>query len=161
MTKILFIIPIIILAIVILFLVTKPLEETFLGSQMEKFTKVNWNEVIERNIVKNTALITLVEKQDKFCKVYSPKFFQIINNELFIKSQMLIEELQFDNSTSTLMLPCDELKGEKSHIHVWYVVEESPRHATKYEYFVTEIDAQPEIPGKSLPKENNQTKSDI
>ena len=158
MTKTLFIIPIIVIAIIIILLVTKPLEETFLGSQIEKFTKVNWNEVIERNIVKNTALITLVENQDKFCKVYSPKFFQITNNEYFVKSQMLIKELQFDNSTNTLMLPCDELKGEKSHIHVWYVVEESPRHATKYEYFVTEIGAQPEIPSKSLPEINNQTK---
>jgi len=33
--------------------------------------------------------------------------------------------------------------GEKSRLNVWYMLEESPNHPTKYEYFITEWEETP------------------
>ena len=42
----------------------------------------------------------------------------------------------------------DKLKGESSALHVWYVLEGSPKHAAKYEYFVTDVGVEPEFENK-------------
>ena len=148
MTNSIIILPIILSVIIIFFIFTTPLEETFLGEQLENFGSVNWNDVDERNIVKNTVPIELKENQGKFCKVYAEKFSLITEHEYFVNAEKLIQELYFDNSTNTLLLPCDKLKGESSALHVWYVLEGSPKHAAKYEYFVTDVGVEPEFENK-------------
>ncbi|MCJ8305556.1 MAG: hypothetical protein HRU07_00735 [Nitrosopumilus sp.] len=144
MTNTIFLIPIILVGIIALFLITNPLDESFLGSQLESFTPINWDDVIDRNIVKNTVLIQLKELQGNLCKVHSDKFQLIVDHNYFINSNKLVNELKFDNSTNTLFLQCDKLKGDTSSLHVWYVLEEAPRHAGKYEIFVTELGSYPD-----------------
>jgi len=136
-------IPIVLAVIVVFFLFTNPIENTLLGSQLEKFTSVDWSEVKERDIVKNTVPIELIESQDITCKVYAEKFYLIVDHDYFTNSKKLINELDFDNSTSTLFLPCEELSYDSPALHVWYVLEESDRHSGKYEYFITELGDKP------------------
>lgn len=142
------IIPLALLAIVIFFIFTNPIEDTFLGSQLDKLTGIDWSEVNERDIVKNSVPVELKENQGKFCKVYAEKFSLITEHVYFVNAEKLIQELYFDNSTNTLLLPCDKLKGESSALHVWYVLEGSPKHAAKYEYFVTDVGTEPEFENK-------------
>jgi len=137
--------PIVLSVIIVFFIFTTPLDETFLGSQLDDFIDVNWNDVNERDIIKNMIPVELKETQGKFCKVYAEKFSLIVDHEYFVNAEELIQELNFDNSTNTLLLPCDKLKGESSSLHVWYVLEESSKHATKYEYFITDIGTEPEF----------------
>lgn len=109
------------------------------GKLIDKFEPVDWSEVRPRDVVKNSLPITLVESNGKTCTVEGKKFNLIIEHEYFVKSNDLAKELQYNEADSTIKLPCNQLKGEESELHVWYVTEESPKHPTKYQYFVTEI----------------------
>ena len=104
---------------------------------IEYFSKVDWDEVKERDIVKNSIPITLLETLDSKCKVSAKNFDLILDHQYFVKSDELSNELNYDGENETLILPCNLIEEEKSRLEVWYVVEESPRHSMKYEYFVT------------------------
>ena len=104
---------------------------------LEPYTEVNWDEVIPRNIVKLSSSIALLEDFGEKCKVSAPAFDIIISHKYFVKGKELALKLDYDSEKETLMLPCDLLAGEKSRLNVWYVVEESPTHSKKYQYFVT------------------------
>lgn len=110
---------------------------TVFSQFFESFTPVNWDEVHEREIVKNSMPVYLIESIDGSCKVNAEKFFMIVDHEPFIRSKELVDKLQFDRENHTIVLPCGELVGEKSRLNVWYVTEESAKHATKYDYFIT------------------------
>jgi len=114
-----------------------PVENSYLNLLLEEFSEVDWDEVKPRNIVKNSIPINLIEKMNGKCMVTGNKFDLIIDHPYFIRANELARELNYDSENSTLMLPCDRLEGEKSGLHVWYVVEESPKHSKKYQYFVT------------------------
>lgn len=105
---------------------------------IEQVSGVNWDQVIERNIVKNAIPITLLEKQNGKCLVDAHKFDYIIDHQYFIRSGDLIRDLNYDRGNETLEISCELLVGDKSRLDVWYVVEESEKHPTKYEFFVTE-----------------------
>ena len=115
-----------------------PVENSYLNLFLADFTEVDWDEVKPRNIVKNSIPINLIEKMNGKCMVTANKFDSIIDHQYFIRANELARELNYDSENSTLMLPCDQLEGEKSRLHVWYVVEESPKHSKKYQYFVTQ-----------------------
>ena len=108
-----------------------------MNSILEPYTEVNWDEVLPRNIVKNSIPITLLEDYGGKCKVSAQNFDKILSHNYFVKDKELALKLDYDNENETLVLPCDLLKGEKSRLNVWYVVEESPKHSKKYQYFVT------------------------
>jgi len=110
---------------------------SLLGSWLEQFTEPNWQEVSERNIVKNSIPVVLLEEQDGKCKMTAQKFEIIIEHPYFIRGNDLAQELNYDKEGKTLMLPCDLLEGEKSRLNVWYALEESPKHSKKYQYFIT------------------------
>ena len=114
-----------------------PVENSFFNFLFAEFVEVDWDEVKPRNIVKNSIPINLIEKMNGKCMVTENKFDYIIDHQYFIRANELARELNYDSENSTLMLPCDQLEGEKSRLHVWYVVEESPKHSKKYQYFVT------------------------
>ena len=116
--------------------------DTLFGVISDKITPVNWDEVKSREIVKNSISIELLETNGNSCKVTAEAFDLIIDHKYFVRSSELAEKLHYDENTNTLTIPCDELKGEKSRLNVWYVVEESPKHSLKYEYFVTLWDEQ-------------------
>jgi len=103
----------------------------------EQLSDVNWDEVRERDIVKNSIPIILLEESSDDCKVSAIKFDYIVDHEYFIRSGELVNELHYDRENETLLIPCTNLNEEKSRLNVWYVIEESPKHPTKYEYFVT------------------------
>lgn len=129
---------IIITGIVIVFLATDTSESIFMQS-MEPFTAPDWDKVRERDIVKNSIPIELLEETNQGCIVTATKFYQIIDHSYFVKSEQLTKELKYDRENNTLIIPCELIQDEKSRLNVWYVVTESPKHAEKYEYFVTEL----------------------
>ena len=102
----------------------------------DSFAPVNFDEVLPRNIVKNAIPITLLEQDGNLCKVKGEKLFQILSHTYFVRSQELADKLQYNYEEHTLVFPCDQIHAEKSRLEVWYVVQESDEHATKYDYWV-------------------------
>jgi len=126
------------IGIVIIFvLIYMPIEKSMFGVFLEQFSKVDWNEVKERNIVKNSIPIIFLEEKGSSCIVNADNFDLIISHEYFVRSADLERELNYDSEGETLLVSCDLLDGEKSRLHVWYTLKESEKHATKYEYFIT------------------------
>lgn len=125
------------IGLVIAVLYYNPVENNYLNLLLAGFSEVDWDEVKPRNIVKNSIPITLIEKMNGKCKVTAYKFDYIIDHQYFIRQNELASQLNYDRENLTLVLSCDLLEGEKSRLNVWYVLEESPKHAEKYEYFIT------------------------
>ena len=123
--------------VIILVLIYMPIEKSMFGVFLEQFSKVDWNEVKERNIVKNSIPIIFSEEKGSSCIVNADNFDLIISHEYFERSADLERELSYDSESETLLVSCDLLDGEKSRLHVWYALKESEKHATKYEYFIT------------------------
>jgi len=111
--------------------------DSILGSLLEQFSEPNWDEVLERNIVKNSIPIVILKELDGKCIVTAQKFDVIIEHPYFIRGNELASELNYDNDEKTLMVHCDLLEGEKSRLNVWYALEESAKHSKKYQYFIT------------------------
>ena len=111
--------------------------DSLLGSLLEQFSEPNWDEVAERNIVKNSIPIILLTELDGKCVMTAQKFDVIIEHAYFIRGNELASELNYDSDEKTLMVPCDLLESEKSRLDVWYALEESPKHSKKYQYFIT------------------------
>ncbi len=107
------------------------------GQVSEQLSDVNWNEVFERNIVKNSIPIVLISDHGNQCIVDAKNFYLIVDHNYFERSDDLIRELNYDRENNVLTIACDMLQGEKSRLNVWYALKESERHANKYEYFVT------------------------
>ena len=134
--------------VIILVLIFAPIEKSMFGVFLEQFSKVNWNEVKERNIVKNSIPIIFLEEKGSSCIVNADNFDLIISHEYFERSADLERELNYDSESETLLVSCDLLDGEKSRLHVWYALKESEKHPTKYEYFITPWNVtEPIIPG--------------
>ena len=134
--------------VIILVLIYAPIEKSMFGVFLEQFSKVNWNEVKERNIVKNSIPIIFLEEKGSSCIVNAENFDLIISHEYFKRSADLERELNYDSESDTLLVSCDLLDGEKSRLHVWYALKESEKHPTKYEYFITPWNVtEPIIPG--------------
>ena len=123
--------------VVIIVLMFTSVEKSMLGVFLEQFSKVDWDEVKERNIVKNSIPISLIEEKGGKCLVDAKNFDLIIDHSYFIRSGDLSKDLDYDRQHETLLLPCNLLVGEKSRLNVWYALDESENHANKYEYFVT------------------------
>ncbi len=111
--------------------------DSLLGSLLEQFSEPNWDEVVERNIVKNSIPIVILEELNGKCMVTGQKFDVIFEHPYFMRGDDLARELNYDSDEKTLMIPCDLLEGEKSRLNVWYALEESSKHSKKYQYFVT------------------------
>ena len=124
-------------ALVIIAIIYFQRSDSLLGSWLEQFSEPNWDEVAERNIVKNSIPIVLLEEQDEKCKVTAQRFDVIIVHPYFIRGNELAQELNYDKDGETLVLPCDLLESEKSRLNVWYALEESSKHSKKYQYFIT------------------------
>jgi len=107
------------------------------GEVSEQLSDVNWDEVLPRNIVKNSIPIVLIADQGDECIVDAGDFNLIVYHNYFVRSDDLIRELNYDQENNVLTIACDMLQDEKSRLNVWYALEESESHANKYEYFVT------------------------
>lgn len=131
----LFVIAIIILIIFSFFYMQE--SDSLFNLFLDQFSGVNWEEVKDREIVKNSIPIMLMEKIDGECKMSAQKFDLIVDHEYFVRGNELEQELEFDRENKTLVISCDLLEGDKSKLNVWYVKEESPTHSKKFQYFVT------------------------
>ena len=110
---------------------------TLFNSILGQFSEVDWEEVKERDIVKNSIPIDLIEKINGKCMMSAQKFDLIVDHEYFIRANELELELEFDRENKTIVISCDMLEGDKSRLNVWYVIEESSTHSKKFQYFVT------------------------
>ena len=116
--------------------------DSLFGVVFNQFEPINWDEIFERNIVKNSIPIELLDTNGNSCTVTGENFEMITAHEYFVRDNEVTERLQYDSQEKTLIVPCDELQGEKSRLNVWYVVEESINHSLKWEYFITAWDAE-------------------
>jgi len=114
-----------------------PRSDSLFGSLIESFSGPNWDEVSERNIVKNSIPVIKLEEQGTKCKVKAEKFDVIIDHSYFIRGEELEMELNYDRENQTLLLSCDLLVDKKSRLNVWYATEEAEKHSKKYQYFIT------------------------
>jgi len=112
-------------------------EDSIFTFVVDQFTKVSWDEITERNIVKNSIPIILISNQGNQCLVDAKDFDLIIDHQYFVRSDALIRALNYDRENKVLTIACDILQGEKSRLNVWYALEEAEKHPNKYEYFVT------------------------
>ena len=110
---------------------------TLFNSILSQFSEVNWEEVKDRDIVKNSIPIDLIEKINGKCIMSAQKFDLIVDHEYFIRTNELELELEFDRENKTIVISCNMLEGDKSRLNVWYVIEESSTHSKKFQYFVT------------------------
>jgi len=134
---------IILLGIIIAILVVvfgTDISNSMLGKSFEQFSKPDWSQVQEPNIVKNSILITLLDESLEGCTVSAEKFELIIDHQYFVRSDELAKELHYDKENNTLLVPCDMIPDEPSKLHVWYATQEALNHATKYEYFIAPIE---------------------
>jgi len=112
--------------------------DSILGTINEYFSAPIWDEVRERDIVKNSIPIIYQENlKSGTCSVYAEKFDIIIEHKYFVRGEELADKLNYDREKETLIISCDKLYGEKSRLNVWYILEESPKYPEKYEYFIT------------------------
>jgi hypothetical protein len=122
---------------IVLVVLATDFSNSILGNFIESFKKPDWDQVKERNIVKNSIPISLIERAGGECIASAKSFEYIIENHYFVRSQELVNELQYDKENKTIKIPCDKLSEEKIELHVWYATEEALKHSTKYEYFIT------------------------
>jgi hypothetical protein len=114
-----------------------PIDQSLFGFLFEKVSEPNWEEISQRDIVKNSIPIILLEEKEENCKMKAQNFDLIVDHEYFIFANELELELEFDRENDTLIISCNMIKGDKSRLNVWYVIEESSTHSKKFQYFVT------------------------
>ncbi len=108
-----------------------------MNSFVDQFSDVNWEELKDRDIVKNSIPIVLLETIDRTCKVTAHNFDLIIDHQYFIRADELAKKLNYDRKNETIILPCEMIPGEKSRLNVWYLIEDASHHSKKYQFFVT------------------------
>ena len=126
------------LGLVIYAVLALPIEDSMLFAIIPDTTPVNWDEVKKRNTVISAIPITTIQEDNGKCKVDAKGLTSILDHEYFVKSDQFASELNFDRAEDAITVSCSELHGEKSKLHIWYVVENAPKHSTKYQYWITE-----------------------
>ena len=122
-----------------------PTSNSPLGSLFyDYFSEMQWDQIPQRYIVENSIPVHMIGKKDGMvnseCIVSAHNFDLIIDHPYFKRGDELAKNLKYDRSKETLILSCNELTGNMSRLNVWYVTEESPKHPTKFQYFVTQQD---------------------
>ena len=114
-----------------------PIENSYFGMLLESSTVPEWDEISPRYIVKNSIPITLIEKNIQNCILDASNLDKIINHSYFIRGNEIASDLKYNSEEKTISIPCEKTFGEKSRLEIWYVTEDSPIHAEKYQYFIT------------------------
>ncbi len=124
-----------IIAVLVLIFATNENSLVFLF--FNQYAPVVWDDVLERNIVRSSIPIEILDMENGSCTVSAKNFDKIVDHQYFARADDIIKELKYDRNNETLSLPCGILEEDKSRLNVWFVVEESTKHSNKYEYFVT------------------------
>jgi len=120
-------------------------QDSIFNKLIEPVEPVNWSEVSPREIVKNSILITLLEKNGNDCKIEAKKLDVLLSPDYFTRSQEVASELKYDVDSSTIQISCERLPANESTLHIWYVTPESNKHAEKYQIFITEREQEPNV----------------
>ena len=126
------------LGLVVYAVIALPIEDSIFFAIIPDVTPVNWDEVKKREMVRTAIPITTIQEDNGTCTVAAHGLDSILDHAYFVKSDQLASKLNFDMVEETITVACSELHGERSKLHIWYVVEEAPKHATKYQYWITE-----------------------
>ena len=124
-------------AVVVAVFVFVPWQNSYFGLFVDMFREPNWNDVNPHDVVKNSVALILIEKIDNNCKMSAENLDNVIEHQYFVRGQEFAQAVKFDSKNETVVLPCEMIDGEKSRLHVWYIIEEAPRFGGKYKYFVT------------------------
>ena len=111
---------------------------TFLGTILESVQEPEWEELPPRNIVKHTIPITLLERNNE-CLVTAIRLNIILEQAEFTNRDALASELNYDDKEQTIKIRCEELVGETSNLHIWFIIPDSPKYADRFTYFVTDV----------------------
>lgn len=116
--------------------------ETLFGKFLEQTKPINWDEVHPRAIIKNSIPIEILEIQNDVCKVKADKFQLILIAPEFNRAQDLARELDYNNDTKTITMSCNKLPdsklpGDAYKLHVWFILEDTPKFPERYQYFTT------------------------
>jgi len=112
--------------------------DTILGTILESSLEPEWEELPPRNIVKNTIPITLLERNNE-CLVTAKLLDKIIEQEDFTQGDKLANKLNYDDKEQTIKIRCEELVGETSNLHIWFIIPDSPKYADRFTYFITDV----------------------
>jgi len=124
-------------AVVIVVFAFTPWSNNYFGLLLDTFTGPNWDEVNPHDVVKNVIPITLIDKVDNNCKMSAENLDNVIEHQYFVRGKEFAQAVNYDVKNNTIVLPCEMVDDEKSRLHVWYIIEEAPRHGGTYKYFVT------------------------
>jgi len=124
-------------AVVIVVFAFTPWSNNYFGLLLDTFTGPNWDEVNPHDVVKNVIPITLIDKVDNNCKMSAENLDNVIEHQYFVRGKEFAKAVNYDVKNNTIVLPCEIVDDEKSRLHVWYIIEEAPRHGGTYKYFVT------------------------
>jgi len=117
-----------------------PWEKSYVGVIFEPFIEPDWENIHPLYLVKSSTIITMIEKNGNDCLVEGAKIWDIMNHPYFLKVNEFGEKINYNNSTNVITIPCQELQGDESRLHVWYITEEAPKDAGKYKYFITAVE---------------------
>ena len=129
--------------LVVIVFVFGPWEKSYVGVILDPIIEPDWEKIHPLYLVKSSTMLTLIEKNGNDCLVEGTKIWDIINHPYFLKANEFGKKINFKNTTNVITIPCHELQGDESRLHVWFVAEEAPEHAGKYKYFITAVDSSP------------------
>ena len=127
-------------AVVVAVFVFGPWKNSYFGLFVDTLREPNWNDLNPHDVVKNSVPLILIEKTGTTCKMSAENLGNVIEHQYFVHGQEFAQAVKFDTKNETVVLPCEMIDGEKSRLHVWYIIEEAPRFGGKYKYFVTPWD---------------------
>ena len=113
-------------------------KNTIVGMITDPFEEPEWDKIKPRDIVKNTIPITLLERNGE-CLVTANKLNVILDQTEFTHPDELASKLNYDDTEQTIKIRCEELVGETSNLHIWFIIPDSPLDAGKFIYFVTDV----------------------
>ena len=114
-------------------------KDSIIGIVLDPFEEPEWDEIKPRDIVKNTIPITLLERNGE-CLVTANNLNIILEQVDFTQRDNLASKLSYDDKEQTIKIRCEELVGETSNLHIWFIIPDSPVYAGKFTYFVTDVD---------------------
>jgi len=126
--------------LVVIVFVFGPWEKSYVGVILDPIIEPDWEKIQEHHLIKSSTMLTVIEKNGNDCLVEGAKIWDIINHPYFLKANEFGKKINFKNTTNVITIPCQELQGDKSRLHVWFVTEEAPKDAGKYKYFITAVD---------------------
>jgi len=112
-------------------------EDTIFGMIIEPIKEPKWDELKPRDVVKNTILIKILERNGE-CLVYAERLDVILDHVEFIQSNKLERKLNYDREKNTIKIGCDKLIDDTMNLHIWFIIPEATKSEGRFTYFITD-----------------------